>query len=146
MNRTRKKKNNKQTLKSFFNISCTIYIAEKPIFSIDVHPDGTKFATGGQGSGPEGLVVIWNLKPVLSPDAEFNKSIPKMLCRLENHLACVNCVRWSMNGWYLASGGDDKVVMIWKKGKGPSAVFGNSGITKTTENWRCVTTLRGHAG
>lgn len=122
------------------------FIAEKPIFSIDVHPDGTKFATGGQGSGPEGLVVIWNLKPVLSPDAEFNKSIPKMLCRLENHLACVNCVRWSMNGWYLASGGDDKVVMIWKKGKGPSAVFGNSGITKTTENWRCVSTLRGHAG
>ncbi|XP_037028576.1 protein HIRA homolog [Bradysia coprophila] len=119
---------------------------EKPIFSIDVHPDGTKFATGGQGSGPEGLVVIWNLKPVLSPDAEFNKSVPKMLCRLENHLACVNCVRWSMNGTFLASGGDDKVVMIWKKGKGPSAVFGNSGITKTTENWRCVSTLRGHAG
>lgn len=23
--------------------------AGKPIFSVDIHPDGTKFATGGQG-------------------------------------------------------------------------------------------------
>lgn len=24
-------------------------ISGKPIFSVDIHPDGTKFATGGQG-------------------------------------------------------------------------------------------------
>lgn len=29
--------------------------------------------------------------------------------------ACVNCVRWSNNGLYLASGGDDKLVMVWKR-------------------------------
>lgn len=46
----------------------------------------------------------------------------------------------------LASAGDDKIIMLWKRGKGPTAVFGNSGITKTTENWRCTATLRGHSG
>lgn len=30
-------------------------------------------------------------------------------------VACVNCVRWSNNGLYLASGGDDKLVMVWKR-------------------------------
>jgi len=29
--------------------------------------------------------------------------------------ACVNCVRWSNNGVYLASGGDDKLIMVWKR-------------------------------
>lgn len=117
----------------------------KPIFSVDVHPDGNKFATGGQGN-ESGRVVIWNMKPVLVLEAELDKNCPKILCQLDNHLQCVNSVRWSLNGDMLASGGDDKLIMIWKKGKGPSAVFGNSGITKTSESWRCVSTLRGHAG
>lgn len=26
-----------------------LLFAGKPIFSVDIHPDGTKFATGGQG-------------------------------------------------------------------------------------------------
>ena len=29
-------------------------------------------------------------------------------------LACVNCVRWSCGGKYLATGGDDKLIMIWQ--------------------------------
>lgn len=117
--------------------------AEKWILSIDVHPDGTKFATGGQGNDC-GRVVVWNLEPVISPDAEENPSIAKVLCQMDNHLACVNSVRWSSNGLILASAGDDKIVMLWNRAKGPSAVFGNGGITKTSENWRCLQTLRGH--
>lgn len=31
--------------------------------------------------------------------------------------ACVNCVRWSASGKFLASGGDDKIVMIWQIGR-----------------------------
>lgn len=116
---------------------------EKWILSIDVHPDGTKFATGGQGN-ESGRVVVWNLEPVISIDAEENKSIPKILCQMDNHLACVNSVRWSSNGLMLASAGDDKIIMLWKRAKGPTAVFGNGGITKTSENWRCTQTLRGH--
>lgn len=122
-----------------------ILIAEKPIFSIDIHPDGKKFATGGQGND-SGRVVIWNLAPVVNEEAERNKSVAKILCQLDNHLACVNSVRWSCNGQILASGGVDKIIMLWKRGKGPSSVFGNAGITKTAENWRSNTTLRGHSG
>lgn len=64
----------------------------------------------------------------------------------DNHLSCVNAVRWSGNGMMLASGADDKLLMIWKKAPGPSGSFGSTGATKNVENWRCSATLRGHAG
>lgn len=118
---------------------------EKPIFSVDIHPTGKRFATGGQG-GDSGRVVVWNLKCLLDEDAEVDPNIPKMLCQMDNHLACVNCVRWSNGGKYLASGGDDKLVMIWAlSGSGTSAVFGSNGKLNV-ETWRCISTLRGHAG
>lgn len=119
----------------------------KPIFSVDIHPDGTKFATGGQGED-SGKVMIWNMAPVLREEDEKNESIPKMLCQMDNHLACVNCVRWSNNGLYLASGGDDKLVMVWKRAAfiGPSTVFGSSSKLANVEQWRCVTILRHHTG
>ncbi|XP_058062558.1 protein HIRA homolog [Anopheles bellator] len=119
---------------------------EKSIFSIDIHPSGERFATGGQGCD-SGRVVIWNMAPVLSDEAEANQNVPRILCQMDNHLACVNCVRWSANGLMLASGGDDKLVMIWKKtvgGSGGIGAFGSSG--KSVEHWRCINTLRGHAG
>ena len=31
----------------------------------------------------------------------------------------MNCVRWSNSGQYLASGGDDKLVMIWQLSRYP---------------------------
>ncbi|NXP48938.1 HIRA protein, partial [Heliornis fulica] len=119
----------------------------KPIFSVDIHPDGTKFATGGQGQD-SGKVVIWNMSPVLKEEDEKNENIPKMLCQMDNHLACVNCVRWSNNGVYLASGGDDKLIMVWKRAAyiGPSTVFGSSSKLTNVEQWRCVSILRSHSG
>ncbi|KAM3826357.1 protein HIRA isoform 2-T2 [Vipera latastei] len=119
----------------------------KPIFSVDIHPDGTKFATGGQGQD-SGKVVIWNMAPVLKEEDEKNENVPKMLCQMDNHLACVNCVRWSNNGIYLASGGDDKLVMVWKRAAyiGPSTVFGSSSKLANIEQWRCVSILRSHSG
>lgn len=57
---------------------------KKPIFSIDIHPKGGRFATGGQG-GSGGRVVIWNLAPVLSEEDD-NSNVPKMLCQMDNHL------------------------------------------------------------
>ncbi|XP_040204233.1 protein HIRA isoform X2 [Rana temporaria] len=119
----------------------------KPIFSVDIHPDGTKFATGGQGQD-SGKVVIWNMPPVVKEEDEKNESVPKMLCQMDNHLACVNCVRWSNNGAYLASGGDDKLIMVWKKSGyiGPSTVFGSSSKLANVEQWRCLIILRNHSG
>ncbi|XP_076280126.1 histone cell cycle regulator-like protein isoform X3 [Lasioglossum baleicum] len=112
-----------------------------PIFSVDIHPDGKRFATGGQG-GDSGRVVIWNMEPVVNEIAELDENIPKMLCQLDNHLACVNCVRWSNNG-LLASGGVDKLIMIWRLsgGVGGSSMFGGK---SSVETWRCIATLRSH--
>ncbi|ELW64721.1 Protein HIRA [Tupaia chinensis] len=126
---------------------CFPLIPGKPIFSVDIHPDGTKFATGGQGQD-SGKVVIWNMSPVLQEDDEKDENIPKMLCQMDNHLACVNCVRWSNSGMYLASGGDDKLIMVWKRATyiGPSTVFGSSGKLANVEQWRCVSILRSHSG
>ncbi|XP_053374896.1 protein HIRA-like [Mercenaria mercenaria] len=117
----------------------------KPIFSIDIHPDGSRFATGGQGDDT-GKIIIWNMAPVRDEKAEKNEGVPKILCEMDNHLACVNSVRWSTSGRYLASGGDDKLVMIWhitKIGVG-GTVFGSD--SKIVESWRPAHTLRGHAG
>lgn len=83
---------------------------------MDVHHECGKFATGGQGND-SGRVVIWNLMPVLSEKAELDDNVPKILCRMDSHLACVNCVRWSQSGLMLASGSDDKLVMIWRQFK-----------------------------
>ncbi|XP_032594146.1 protein HIRA homolog isoform X2 [Drosophila grimshawi] len=118
---------------------------DKPIFSVDVHQDCTKFATGGQGTD-SGRIVIWNLKPVLSEKDEQDASVPKMLCQMDQHLACVNCVRWSQNGQLLASGSDDKLIMIWRKAQGPSGVFGTGGMQQNPESYKCIHTLRGHDG
>lgn len=121
-----------------------------------------------------GKVAIWNMAPVRDEEAEQNESIPKLLCQMENHLglldaccmilfileliifeswviflaisACVNCVRWSKDGKYLASAGDDKLVMIWQMSRygGVSTVFGSNVVNH--EQWRVVSTLRGHSG
>lgn len=117
----------------------------KPIFSVAIHPDGSRFATGGQGQGNDwGVVSIWNMAPVRSAQSELNDGVPKVLCKMTNHLGCVNCVRWSRDGKWLASGGDDGIVMIWEiKYQGVGESLGGS---TTHEQWGCLHMLRGHGG
>ena len=115
-----------------------------PIFSVAIHPDGSRFATGGQGKD-SGVVVIWNMAPVRSASDEANADIPKVLCEMSNHLGCVNCVRWSADGKWLASGGDDALVMIWAvKYQGGDGATGN--FVAEIERWGCIHMLRGHNG
>uniref|UniRef100_A0A6G1SJT0 Protein HIRA n=1 Tax=Aceria tosichella TaxID=561515 RepID=A0A6G1SJT0_9ACAR len=123
-----------------------------PIFSIDIHPDGSRFATGGQGPEKCGRVIIWNMAPIISTKDEDKSDVPKKLCQMDNHLACINCVRWSNHGKYLASAGDDKNLMVWQlAGKSynhpishqaQSSVFESANV----EQWRCIATLNGHNG
>ncbi|XP_045597178.1 protein HIRA isoform X2 [Procambarus clarkii] len=117
----------------------------KAIFSVDLHPDGSRLATGGQGQDSSGRVVVWNLKPVVHEKYEEDEKVPKLLCQLDQHLGCVNSVRWSCSGRYLASAGDDKVIIIWQQSSyGGGAVFGSNVVN--VEAWRSVATLRGHNG
>uniref|UniRef100_A0A8D8YSY3 Protein HIRA n=1 Tax=Cacopsylla melanoneura TaxID=428564 RepID=A0A8D8YSY3_9HEMI len=116
------------------------------LFSVDIHPDGSRFATGGQGED-SGRIVIWNMAPILSEAKEMDTRVPLMLCTLDNHLACVNAVRWSHSGRYLASGGDDKLIMIWtiSNNQAGSTIFGGKGKVNI-EHWKCSHTLHGHTG
>jgi protein HIRA/HIR1 len=105
------------------------------IFSIDVHPDGTRFVTGGQ----DGRVRIWSVGPVRN---ESDNS-PRLLCTLTTHQAAVNSVRWSPNGKYLASASDDKTIAIWElRSERGGVVFGTN--ERIVEQWRCVGILRSH--
>ena len=119
-----------------------VHHQKKPIFSIDIHPDGSRFATGGQGDD-SGKIVVWNFAPVMNAQAEVSSSTPKVLCEMTNHLGCVNCVRWAPNGKWLASGGDDALIMIWNiRQLGPVKSFGR----EVHEQWGCLYQLRGHDG
>lgn len=84
------------------------------------------------------------MAPVRSTADESNSGVPKSLCEMSNHLGCVNCVRWSLDGKWLASGGDDAIVMIWQiKYQGMvRSTFGGT----SHEQWGCVHMLRGHSG
>ncbi|KAF5402274.1 putative WD-repeat protein [Paragonimus heterotremus] len=120
----------------------------RPIYSLDMHPDGTRLATGGL-IDTCGVVILWNMAPIRNPKLETNVNIPRKLFQMDSHQACVNCVRWSPTGRWLASAGMDKVVMLWKKTSSASrhtTVFGSKEQTTFTEHWRCSTVLRGHAG
>lgn len=94
------------------------------------------------------------MSPILSPREERKDEVPKKLCQMDNHLACINCVRWSNHGKYLASAGDDKNLMVWQLAgrishhsnhqvqQAQNSVFESANI----EQWRCIATLNGHGG
>ena len=85
------------------------------------------------------------MAPVESERAERDPAVARQLCRMDDHLGCVNCLRWSSCGRHLASGGDDKLVMLWRHSKtAGSAPFGSR--QPALEGWRAVATLRGHDG
>ena len=90
------------------------------------------------------MVVIWNMSPIRSEPDEKNENVPKRLCELTNHLSCVNSVRWSRDGKYLASGGDDAIIMVWQICHQGAVIGGSFGGT-VHEQWKCVHMLRGHS-
>ncbi|KRZ10830.1 Protein HIRA [Trichinella pseudospiralis] len=114
-----------------------------PIYSVDIEPAGNRFATGGQSATGIGLIVLWSLKPVTEVENETNDKIPLLLCRLEAHSTCINCIRWSSDSRYLASAGTDQAVKIWRF---VSYIPNVKSRVTAVEHWKCVSTLHGHAG
>ncbi|KAI0320485.1 WD40 repeat-like protein [Amylostereum chailletii] len=109
------------------------------IFSVHVHPDGSRIATGGL----DAKVRIWSTKPILNGASELSGRPPKSLCTLTMHTGPVLCVRWAHSGRWLASGSDDEIVMVWdldptSKGK----VWGSDEIN--VEGWKPLKRLPGH--
>ncbi|KAF9974826.1 HIR complex subunit [Actinomortierella ambigua] len=115
-----------------------------PIYSLHVHPDGTRLATGAQ----DAKVKIWNMAPILDADKEQDPDAKRHLCTMSLHNGAVLCVKWSNgDGNYLASGSDDMIVMIWQLDR-TSEAWGGSAFGSSdgpnVENWRAVRRLSGH--
>ncbi|KIJ61405.1 hypothetical protein HYDPIDRAFT_169671 [Hydnomerulius pinastri MD-312] len=109
------------------------------IFSVHVHPDGSRIATGGL----DAKVRIWSTKPILNPASENSNRPPKSLCTLSMHTGPVLTVRWAHSGRWLASGSDDEIVMIWDLDpSGRGKVFGSNEIN--IEGWKPMKRLPGH--
>lgn len=109
------------------------------IFSVHVHPDGSRIATGGL----DAKVRIWSTKPILNATSEASNRPAKSLCTLTMHTGPVLCVRWANSGRWIASGSDDTIVMIWDldptaKGK----VWGTDEVN--VEGWKPLKRLPGH--
>ncbi|KAJ1304238.1 hypothetical protein OPQ81_005401 [Rhizoctonia solani] len=98
-----------------------------PIFTIHVHPDGSRVATGGL----DAKVRIWATKPILKKEFE-ETATNKILCTLGMH-----------SGKWLASGSDDTVIMIWDLDpNGGGRVFGSDEVN--IEGWKALKRLPGH--
>lgn len=125
----------------------------KVIYSVHVHPDGSRFATGGG----DHRIKVWSMDSFRSPrsappsaqavvpatgaSSRFsgNTAPPKssahvqgeevtMLAVLPRHTGSVLCVRWSHGGRYLASASDDTYVFIWELRPPGAAGGGGSSV------------------
>jgi WD40 repeat protein len=80
--------------------------------SVDVYPNSAKyFVTASFNSEGDSGIRFWELQ-VEGPALKVK---PNYLYDLNGgHTKTVNCVRFSPNGQFLASGADDQLVIIWQ--------------------------------
>lgn len=115
--------------------------AGTPLYSLDIHPNGSRLAT----SGSDHKVKIWSLAAALNVKAEANNKTSRLLATLADHGGPVNVIRFSHSGRFLATASDDKVIAVLElRGGQGQASFGNS-EGPNIENWKVVLTLRGHS-
>lgn len=87
------------------------------IYSVSVSPDGLRLATGGL----DGKVKIWSVETLykyrnFKGDAGgLDNSECRPLCSMSRHEGAITCVRFCPTGRFLASGSDDKLILIWEK-------------------------------
>lgn len=86
------------------------------IYSLDVSIQG-KLATGAI----DGRVCIWETTGFRGNDPLSMTKVP--LCSMTRHDGAITCVRFSPNGRFLASGSDDKLVLIWELDEEKSRVM-----------------------
>lgn len=130
------------------------------VMSIDFYPNTNYLVTCGAESEDKMWVKLWDLTPSSSPaqikDAEASsipvienenpdESIisrrPVFIAELTGaHTATVNIARFSPNGMYLATAGDDRTIVIWVQKSKPVSF----GATEEKVSWCNAKILRGH--
>ena len=91
------------------------------------------------------IVRIWSTAAIYNSDSSA-ETAPKQLCSISTHSGAVLAVRFSGSNRYLASGSDDKIVLIYERvNSAPSSrpVFGSKEAPHT-ETWRTSRRLAGH--
>lgn len=125
-------------------VTCEIaWHNREPVYSLDFQhsSDGThRLATAGVDT----TVRLWRVG--LGPDG---KAAVDFLSNLSRHTKAVNVVRFSPTGEFLASGGDDAAILLWKlndsKEPDQTPVFQDDEEAQLNkESWSVVKTLRGH--
>ncbi|CCI46150.1 unnamed protein product [Albugo candida] len=112
------------------------------IYGIDGHPHKNMFAT----AGGDNCVKLWSLSPpTVSTQKATRISDFELLATLSDHQQAVNCVRWAKHGLYLASGSDDRLILLYKMKPGIAScvAFGSKQIANK-QNWVCFATLKSH--
>lgn len=93
-------------------------------YSVSVNTEGTRLASGGL----DGNVKIWDIDTInqFKSVQEIDhsnwddrllppKSHRRPMCSMSRHNGVVTSVKFSPDGRFLASGSDDKIVLIWEK-------------------------------
>lgn len=107
------------------------------MLSCHVSPDGKRLATGGL----DGQVKIWAVDSILNA-RDLPENAPKQLASLSTHSGTVSVVRFSGTNQFLASGSDDRVVLVYERDtSGARPVFGSG---EAHETWRTARRLTGH--
>ncbi|TGZ79214.1 Hira-domain-containing protein [Ascodesmis nigricans] len=110
------------------------------VYSVHVSPDSQRLATGGI----DGTVRIWSTKAIFNSMSPVTQSLPRQLCSLAHHTGAVHAVRFSGNNRYLASGSDDKIVLVYERDVNATSrpAFGSG--EGHTETWRTHRRLANH--
>lgn len=94
------------------------------VYSVSVSPNGKRLASGGL----DGKIRIWDVDTLKKYDqltrqqeklgldaVELDQEECRDLCSMGRHTGAVTCLKFSPNGRFLASGSDDRILLIWER-------------------------------
>lgn len=114
-------------------------------------PDGKRLASGGL----DGHVRIWSTETIkkfkdyksnTNGNTATNIDIPncRPLCSMARHTGAVTAVKFSPSGRFLATGSDDRVVLIWEKDDNYVPTIGLGQTQTDLEHWTVRRRLVAH--